>query len=387
MYDIIHNVGDNMEHLDLITLNNRPIRLDEERLEVEKEDFEKFLSEFKYSSTLKHAKEVLFSHEIQANNFIEGYKDDVETIYNIIHKITKTTDPKKKQRILNMYKGYKYILNRRSINKYSLRNLYSILSRDLLSENDKNNMGKYYRGGPVYIYYSNRMDIPPDEGMDYTELDDYMGRLLEFINSNSKNQTRVDLFLKSQIIHFYGVYIHPYFDINGRTSRTLAMWYLLNNKVNNFVIFNRAIQLHKPEYYRVIRETKKFKNATFFLNYMMKNTREELEKDYIMDMIKNSTKQELTSLDFQSLHYILSMNNNLTYADFTRHYNIQNERKQPSIIYKEMIEPLLDKGIVVEGKATQKRVSFTGDTYNHYFNINESLYEVDPNKIKYLKIK
>jgi hypothetical protein len=55
--------------------------------------------------------------------------------------------------------------------------------------------------------------------------------------------------------------------------------------------------------------------------------------------------------------------------------------------YKEMIEPLLDKGIVVEGKATQKRVSFTGDTYNHYFNINESLYEVDPNKIKYLKIK
>jgi hypothetical protein len=248
-------------------------------------------------------------------------------------------------------------------------------------------MGKYYRGGPVYIYYSNRMDIPPDEGMDYTELDDYMGRLLEFINSNSKNQTRVDLFLKSQIIHFYGVYIHPYFDINGRTSRTLAMWYLLNNKVNNFVIFNRAIQLHKPEYYRVIRETKKFKNATFFLNYMMKNTREELEKDYIMDMIKNSTKQELTSLDFQSLHYILSMNNNLTYADFTRHYNIQNERKQPSIIYKEMIEPLLDKGIVVEGKATQKRVSFTGDTYNHYFNINESLYEVDPNKIKYLKIK
>ena len=84
-----------------------------------------------------------------------------------------------------MYKGYKYILNRRSINKYSLRNLYSILSRDLLSENDKNNMGKYYRGGPVYIYYSNRMDIPPDEGMDYTELDDYMGRLLEFINSNS----------------------------------------------------------------------------------------------------------------------------------------------------------------------------------------------------------
>ena len=366
--------------LDILKVNGIPLRINESKLECEKEDLEKFIDDFKYCKTLKHAKEVLFSHEIRANNFIEGYKDDVETIYDVIHKCSTISDPKKKQRIMNMYKGYKFILNRRNINKYSLRNLYSILSKDLLEERDRNNMGKFYREGPVYIYYSNRMDVKPDEGKDYLELDNYMDPLYEYINSNNDILTPVELFFKSQIIHFYLVYVHPYFDINGRTSRTLGMWYLLNNKANSFVIFNRAILPH------VIRETKRYKDATFFLHYMMEHTREELEKEYIMTMIKDSSNVELSTVDFQTLHYILSLKTNVTYLDFARHYNLQNERKKPTKIFYEMIVPLLEKGIIIEKEKTSKRVSFSDDNYNHYFEINKSLYEKDPNKIKMLKI-
>ena len=372
--------------LDILKVNGIPLRINESKLECEKEDLEKFIDDFKYCKTLKHAKEVLFSHEIRANNFIEGYKDDVETIYDVIHKCSTISDPKKKQRIMNMYKGYKFILNRRNINKYSLRNLYSILSKDLLEERDRNNMGKFYREGPVYIYYSNRMDVKPDEGKDYLELDNYMDPLYEYINSNNDILTPVELFFKSQIIHFYLVYVHPYFDINGRTSRTLGMWYLLNNKANSFVIFNRAILPHKPEYYNVIRETKIYKDATFFLHYMMEHTREELEKEYIMTMIKDSSNVELSTVDFQTLHYILSLKTNVTYLDFARYYNLQNERKKPTKIFYEMIVPLLEKGIIIEKEKTSKRVSFSDDKYNHYFEINKSLYEKDPSKIKMLKI-
>ena len=372
--------------IEILKIDGRPLKVDDDRLEVEKEDLESFINDFKYCKTLKHAKEVLFSHEIQANNFIEGYKDDVETIYNVIHKCSTISDPKKKQRILNLYKAYKYILNRRIINKDTLRGLYVNLSKDLLIPYDVEHMGEYYREGPVYIYYSNRTDVKPDEGMQYEQLDSYMDTLLEYINTDNSKLSDVELFFKSQIIHFYLVYVHPYFDINGRTSRTLGMWYLLNNKANAFVIFNRAIQLHKPEYYRVIRDTKKFRNATYFLHYMMEHTREELEKEYIMTMIKDSTNEDLTSLDFQTLHYILSLKTNMTYLDFTRFYNIQNERKKPYAIYNEMLVPLLDKKIIVQGSSTAKMISFTDDKYNHYFSLNESLYENNPNKIKHLKI-
>ena len=373
--------------IDTLKINGRHLRVDESKLEEEKEDLEKFINDFKYCKTLKHAKEVLFSHEIRANNYIEGYRDDVDTIYDVIHKCSTISDPRKRQRILNMYKGYKYILQRKEINKESLRDLYAILSKDLLSRHDVEHMGEYYRGDRVFIYYSNRTDINPDEGMKFDELDSYMDPLYEYINNNNENLSPVELFFKSQIIHFYLVYVHPYFDINGRTSRTLGMWYLFNNKANSFVIFNRAILPHKPEYYKVIRETKIYGNVTYFLHYMMEHTREELEKEYIMTMIKNSSNVDLSTVDFQTLHYILSLKTNVTYLDFTRLYNLQNERKRPSVIYNEMLVPLLDKGIIVEKDRTAKNVSFSNDNFNHYFEINKSLYEADPNKIKHLKIR
>lgn len=372
--------------IDILKINGKPLIINEESLLKQKNDLEKFITEFKYCKTLKHAKEVLFSHEIQANNFIEGYKDDVETIYNVIHRCSKISNVKKKQRIMNLYRAYKYILCRKDINKDTLKELYSILSKDLLCEYDVENMGQYYRTKPVYIYFSNRIDVKPDEGVDFNELEYYMNCLLEYINIDNDNLSPVELFFKSQIIHFYLVYIHPYFDINGRTSRTLGMWYLLNNKANPFVIFNRAIQLHKAEYYKIIRRTKMNTNITYFLQYMLEHTREELEKEYIMNMIKNTSNVNLSSLDFQTLHYILSLKYNNTYLDFVRFYNTQNERKSPNSIYNEMLKPLLDNGIIVQKECTSKQVQFSDDGYNHYFSLNESLYENDPEKIKCLKI-
>lgn len=140
--------------------------------------------------------------------------------------------------------------------------------------------------------------------------------------------SKADLFIKSQIIHFYFVYIHPNYDINGRTSRTTSMWYLLNNQSYPFIIFNRAIQLYKTEYYKVIREAKEYSNVTFFLKYMMDHTREELEKDYIINMIKDNCNYDISTIDYQSLHYILSMKGIKTYIDFAQFYNSQNEKRK-----------------------------------------------------------
>ena len=64
-------------------------------------------------------------------------------------------------------------------------------------------MGEFYRKNPVYIFYSNRMDIPPDEGLPSSEVEDFMNKLLEYATEGNEGLSKAELFLKSQIIHFY----------------------------------------------------------------------------------------------------------------------------------------------------------------------------------------
>lgn len=364
-----------------LDIDNRNLIYTDDTLKPIMEELERYISDIKYINTLQFSKDVLFSHELQANNSVEGYKDDVETILEVINNVSNIKDPKKKQRIINLYRGYCYIMQGKQINQDNLRELYSILSKELLSQCDWQHMGEYYRNDPVYIFWSDNINKEPDQGISANSLYEYMQQLMNYINENN-NLSKTELFIKSQIIHFYFVYIHPYYDINGRTSRTMSLWYLLNNKNYPFIIFNRAITLYKNEYYKVIRQSKKYKNITFFLKYMLDNTQIELEKDYVMNTIKESSNYHLTSTDYQTLHYILSMKGQLTYLDFMRFYTLQNEHKKKLEIYNDMLLPLLDNGILLEGSPTKKKISGLGD--NRFFSLNTHYYDQDPNKIKHL---
>lgn len=398
-----------------LVVDDQQLYLIEEDLKRRREEMDDFLEGLDYMNSRKFSQDVLFSHELQANNVIEGYKDDVELVNNVIYHRLNIKDEERKKRILNLYKGYKYILEGKEINKDTLRRLYNILSRGLLSEEDRSNMGKYYRKNPVYIYKSGMMNNDIENfsdmksflayirelygnetakkfsrmysmGVKPEKIEEYMSRLYEFMKTDDTLSTgsKTDVFLKSQIMHFYLVYIHPYYDLNGRTARTTSMWYLLNKEAYPFIIFNRGISLNKNEYYRVIHDVEQFKNVSFFLNYMMEHVRTELEKEYVMDMIDESLHGELTSLDYQNLHYILSMKQYLTYLDFGAFYNAQNnEKKHFNEIYEKMLVPLLDKGVIIEGKKTNK--STPNGRENHFFEVNDNLYDTSSPKIKRLR--
>lgn len=353
-----------------------------ELIEPKKEELELFLQDNKYMNSREFATNVLFSQEIKTNNTIEGYNDDVGLVYNIINNNLKINDKNKVQRIKNLYNGYKYIFNNKQINKENLKQLYEILSKNLLTQEDLSNMGKYYRNNPVYIYYSSNLDIEPDIGINSNELNKYMNEYFEYINSNNRFDCNTDYFIKSQIMHFQFVNIHPYYDINGRTARTVSMWYLLNNKVYPYIIFNRAIILDKKTYYKIIRDVKHYKNVTYFINYMLENVRIELEKEYIIDMIKSSS-QKLSAVDYQTIYYILSMNGLLTVKDFINFYNKNNDKKKSDDIYNNMIVPLLEKGIIKKERDTKKFLK--NGAPNFIFKLNENRFENDE-KIKCLKI-
>ena len=266
------------KYLPLEFLDGTHLRLREDRYAQTREELESFLEGQRHLHTKTFAKDVMFSHEIKANNLVEGYTDDVQVVKDVIARKYSNSHDEKAKRILNLYHGYNYILKEGEINKATLKKLYSILSKDLLEANDQARMGEYYRTDKVYILHGGRLDVEPDEGMPVDRIEGFMSSYFEFLNNLDFSGNITDEYIKSQILHFYFVYIHPYFDVNGRTSRTIAMWHLLNEKAYPYIIFNRGITFKGSEYDRAIIDVKKYHDISFFIDYMLKTVQVELEK-------------------------------------------------------------------------------------------------------------
>lgn len=326
----------------------------------------------------------LYVQEIKANNTIEGYIDDIDLIGNVIDNSSNIKDLNRRNRIINLYKGYKYILEKKNMDKENLKELYSILSKGLLDQYDIDNMGDYYRNDDVYIFYSPIVTIKPDMGVKSENIESLMNNYFEFLEDKNNLNNMTDYYIKSQIAHLYFVYIHPYFDINGRTSRTASMWYLLNNNCDPYVIFNRAIENNRSAYYRIIREAKEYGNVTGFVKYMMINTKIELEKEYVFRNIKNNTNENLTLTDYNTIMNILSMRGLKTLKDFTSIYNRKNEKKKPVAVYDEMLLPLLEKNIIIKKRETNNFFSVLDK--NFVFEFNKKYLDLDKSKIKRIKL-
>lgn len=362
--------------------STRRLNVNYQYLEPYKDDIMRFLDNDDMR-TLSFAKRAMMSQEIKANNTIEGINDDLSIIDEVIKNKSSLSDREKK-RIINLYHGYQYILTHKDINKETLRELYLLLSDEILGDYDKTSMGEYYRTKPVYILKGSSLNNDYYEGINPKQIDCYMNYFIDYINSDFLTGNEIDSFVKSQIMHFYFVHIHPYPDVNGRTSRTVAMWYLLNQKSYPYVIFNRAISFSKSMYEKNLIITRDTDNITLFLKYMLKNTLLELEKEYIIGNIKRNSDANLTKVDLQMIEYLLTTNSNLTAKDLATTYNSYNDHRRINIIIDEKIMPLVEKNIFVRKNDTKGFID--GVRHNFNIGINKDLLDIKKEKIKYLKI-
>lgn len=177
----------------------------------------------------------------------------------------------------NLANGYYYILANKQINKENLKELYDILSKDLLDDYSIENMGEYYRKKDVYILDgSNSLIGSYDKGMNPEIIEEKMDDLFEYINKENENDL-LDVYIKSQIIHYYLSYVHPYFDVNGRCARTLSMWYLIKQNAYPFIIFNKGIYKNRTNYKKSILKCNRG-DVTPFLEFSLKILKKELEE-------------------------------------------------------------------------------------------------------------
>ena len=191
--------------------------------------------------------------------------ENVPTTRTRLEQIKKGFAPKNKNEIIakNMITAMDFIMSKPKFDKENLYRLYNILSKDCLEDSQKLN-GNYYRNDSVYI--GNYEGCPADK------IDDYMNSLFDFVDANlNGKKSNVKEYLP-HVCHYYVLYIHPYFDYNGRTARMVSLWIsILQNDFSTAPLFiSEAINDDKKLYYDALSETRDMENdMTYFLIYIM----------------------------------------------------------------------------------------------------------------------
>ena len=103
------------EKLPLKTLTGIPFRINIDILKEIEEELELFLLEEDFMNTRDFSRKVMFNQEIKANNTVEGYNDSVSFIKKVIENASEEQNIEKRNRIINLYNGYQYILKGQDI--------------------------------------------------------------------------------------------------------------------------------------------------------------------------------------------------------------------------------------------------------------------------------
>ena len=378
-----------MEYINLLDKEGRKLRTNTDRINPIKEEIEEFIESEPLLKKTKFTSQI--PKDIQSNNIIESYADDIETIkeligrklvYDMLFGIEKKGNTEEEKRINNLYNAYSFINERRPITKENLRELYRRISDGLICEEDLKYMGEYYREDEVCItntaYFDDKIT-----GVSARKVETYVDYLLEFIKE-AKAKQYTDSFIISQIIHYYMVFIHPYFDCNGRTSRTTAMWYLLNNKANAFLNFNRSIPFTKGQYNKSINMTRDTSDLTHFLKYMLDMEKRQLEKEYIIASIERSRGKAFGDDDYIFLEYFLSNSADQNLLTLINQFSRVSGHKFKPAEIREKLEPFTRSGLIIQIGTTSKGLS--DGTNNPVLRLNRDVIpELDLSKITRLK--
>lgn len=280
--------------------------------------------------------------------------ENIPTTHRRIAEVSKMQNPTELNDIIikNMLDAVKFIVNEKpQFNKENLFKLYNILSNHCLPENDKLKDGWYYRHDSV--------EVGKYKGADYTIIDECMNSLFEFANDEKSIKEHSNLL--PYICHYYILYIHPYFDYNGRTARMVSFWL---NYINNITIapyfMSEAINDSKNDYYNAITNTREARNdLTYFLGYILETSikysfvyknLEEIKKEL------SKTGEALTSAEWVYLKKIIINNpeNFFNYKMFLTYIG-SNMTKQGAL---KVLNKLTDYGILEKSKNKRNETIF-----------------------------
>lgn len=215
--------------------------------------------------------------EIIATSAIENIDFSRDSVRSILSGQASKNEEEK--RIEGLKKGLEFIAD--PYNKITEENLYTLYKMAIgqyLDEENQLKEGNLYRHDSVYVVGTK----VEHTGMSYKQVSSYMKSLVTYINQKDDIQ---DL-MKACIIHFYIAYVHPWFDGNGRMSRLVHLWFLVQRGYQSvlFVPFSSLIEKTRKQYYdayQTIEDNYRYTHTidvTPFLLYFINNVYNKIEQ-------------------------------------------------------------------------------------------------------------
>lgn len=203
--------------------------------------------------------------EAWASNIIEGAFTTHKRAQELVRR---NLTPKDKNELMtkNNHLAMTYILEHREseFNLDLILKIHQIITQGTLD--DPEYAGKF-RDDEVFIWdKTNTVIFKP---MAAEKIEPCLNNLVTWVNTHS-DEDFIHPIVKASIIHFYLVYVHPFFDGNGRTARALFYFYLLKNQYEFFKYFSISalIAKQREKYYNAIKDVEDYDDdLTYFLIY------------------------------------------------------------------------------------------------------------------------
>ena len=229
--------------------------------------------------------------EAWASNIIEGAFTTRKRAQELVRR---NLTPKDKNELMmkNNHQAMTFILENRE-SDFSIDfilKIHRIITQNTLD--DPEYAGKF-RDDEVFIWdKTNTVIFKP---MAEENIKESLNNLVTWVNTHSEEDF-IHPILKASIIHFFLVYIHPFFDGNGRTARAIFYFYLLKHKYDFFRYFSISalIAKQKEKYYKAIKEVEDYENdLTYFLLYSADVVLKSI--DEILDKIAKKYQSDIIS--------------------------------------------------------------------------------------------
>ncbi|KAF0227230.1 MAG: hypothetical protein FD133_242 [Erysipelotrichaceae bacterium] len=293
--------------------------------------------------------EIMIFSEVEGTLEIEGIKTSKRKIEEVL-KI-KSDLSSKEQIIVNMKKGIDYIFEH-DITEANLYELYMILSEHSLTEDEKIESG-YYRQNGVDII--GKYGEVSDRGVDAKHLTQWMNEFISFIQKQLESLNSLT-YLMPQLIHYYMITLHPYYDFNGRMARMLAYWYILKCPFikNKMPIFSEAINYNaktKALYYKAIEDAREDDNdLTFFFDTMFDLGKKFLNVYLKLDALESKTRRTMNPLTKSELNTLKSILLYINEKDFFTWEDVSfvDKEQYTKQYYLKLLNSLVDKDVLLK---------------------------------------
>jgi Fic family protein len=191
-------------------------------------------------------------------------------------ELNKTPKNKDEWMLLNNFKAMMWIKDHqeREVTLDVIKEVHAVVTKNTLSEDDVNFSGKF-RNDRVFVWSGS--DIK-HEGISHEKVE---VALKEAIEVTTKHMRYFPPLLKGMLLHYLIAYIHPFFDGNGRTARTLFYFKSMRNNLKFVELLSVSAYLknHGKQYEKSFEKVKESEmDLTYFIDFNLDALKTALEK-------------------------------------------------------------------------------------------------------------